>query len=172
VIHCVMLIARDQPVAAGRVRIEHTAGLHGEVGGLLHRLDRKVPCRVDHDATLAAHPGDDRGPVFVIMAPTGLALLPATTCSAPQRFLPPLLRLPLVASGLIQVVGFDRPRQLPLHLIGQGRIASPPAPAIARTGMDPVWLKISAVSTPLKLLRLGVYWTARSRHGLHPEEGL
>jgi hypothetical protein len=36
----------------------------------------------------------------------------------------------------------------------------------------PVWLKISAVSTPLKLLRLGVYWTARSRHGLHPEEGL
>src|SRR5262249_45278908 len=40
-------------------------------------------------------------------------------------------------SGLIQVVGFDRPRQLPLHLIGQGRIAEPPAPAIARTGMDP-----------------------------------
>ena len=38
--------------------------------------------------------------------------------------------------------------------------------------LDVVWLKISAVSTPLKLLRLGVYWTARSRHGLHPEEGL
>src|SRR5262249_31046810 len=36
----------------------------------------------------------------------------------------------------------------------------------------PVWLKISAVSTPVKWLRLGVYWTARSRHGLHPEEGL
>ena len=35
-----------------------------------------------------------------------------------------------------------------------------------------VWLKISAVSTPLKLLRLGVYWTARSRYGLYPEEGL
>ena len=39
-------------------------------------------------------------------------------------------------------------------------------------GSDPVWLKISAVSTPLKLLRLGVYWTARSRHGRHPEEEL
>jgi hypothetical protein len=38
--------------------------------------------------------------------------------------------------------------------------------------LHPVWLKISAVSTPLKLLRLSVYWTARSRHGLHPEEGL
>ena len=34
----------------------------------------------------------------------------------------------------------------------------------------PVWLKISAVSTPLKLLRLGVYCTERSRHGLQPEE--
>ena len=30
---------------------------------------------------------------------------------------------------------------------------------------DPVWLKISAISTLLRLLRLGVYWTERSRHG-------
>ncbi len=36
--------------------------------------------------------------------------------------------------------------------------------------LDPVWLKISAVSTPLKLLRLSVYWTARSRYRLQPEE--
>jgi len=35
-----------------------------------------------------------------------------------------------------------------------------------------VWLKISAASTPLKLLRVGVYWTARARHGLYPEEEL
>src|SRR5439155_20052308 len=35
-----------------------------------------------------------------------------------------------------------------------------------------VWLKISTVSTPLKLLRLGVYWIARSRHDLQPEERL
>ena len=33
-----MLIARDQPVATGRVRVELTAGLHGEVGRLLQRL--------------------------------------------------------------------------------------------------------------------------------------
>src|SRR4030095_10608078 len=36
---------------------------------------------------------------------------------------------------MIQVVGFDRPLQLPLHLIGQGRIAQPPTPAIARPHM-------------------------------------
>jgi hypothetical protein len=33
-----------------------------------------------------------------------------------------------------------------------------------------VWLKISAASTPLKWLRLGVYWPTRSRHCLQPEE--
>lgn len=35
-----------------------------------------------------------------------------------------------------------------------------------------VWLKISAASTPVKLLRVRVYWAARSRYGLHPEERL
>jgi hypothetical protein len=33
-------------------------------------------------------------------------------------------------------------------------------------------LKISAVSTPLKWLRLAVYWIARFRHDLQPEEQL
>src|SRR5207247_2583903 len=54
-----------------------------------------------------------------------------------------------------------------------GSLEEEPAPVVAvpvATPDSPVWLKISAVSTPLKLLRLGVYWTARSRHGLHPEE--
>src|ERR687887_1848618 len=37
---------------------------------------------------------------------------------------------------MIQVVGFDRPLQLPLHLIGQGGVAEPPAPAITRADMD------------------------------------
>ena len=37
---------------------------------------------------------------------------------------------------------------------------------------DLVWLKISAVSTPLKLLRLGVYWITRCRHDFHSEERL
>ena len=33
----------------------------------------------------------------------------------------------------------------------------------------PVWLTISAVSTLLKLLRLGVYWTEQFRYGLQPQ---
>src|SRR5215831_17035504 len=99
-----MLIARDQPVAAGRVRIELTADLHGEVGGLLHRLDRKVPGRVDHDATLTAHPGDDRGPIFVVMAPPGLAFLAAPPWRAAQRFRPARLGLSLLAGGVIEVI--------------------------------------------------------------------
>jgi hypothetical protein len=37
---------------------------------------------------------------------------------------------------------------------------------------DPVRLKISAVSTPLKWLRLAVYWIARFRFDLQPEEQL
>ena len=61
-IHRVMLVARDQPVAAGRVRVELAAGLHGEVSCLLHRFDRHVSCRLDHDATLTAHPGNNGGP--------------------------------------------------------------------------------------------------------------
>src|SRR5262249_12010146 len=136
VIHCVMLIACDQPVAAGRVRIELTAGLHGEVGSLLHRLDRKVPCRVDHDATLTAHPGDNGQPIFVIMASTGLTLLAAPTRAAAQRLLPTLLRLPLVAGSVVEVISFHRPLQLAVHLIRQSGIAQPPAPAIAGPDMD------------------------------------
>src|SRR4029450_5729321 len=45
VVHCVMLITRDQPVAAGRVRVELAAGLYSEVGGPLPRLDPKIPAR-------------------------------------------------------------------------------------------------------------------------------
>src|SRR5215472_937522 len=116
VIHCVMLIARDQPVAAGRVRIELAAGLYGEVGGLLHRLDRKVPCRVDHDATLTAYPGDYGRPIFVVMAPAGLAFLATPPWLATQCFGPALLGLALVACSMVEVIGFDRPVQLAADL--------------------------------------------------------
>src|SRR5215831_17577844 len=132
-----MRIARDQPVAAGRVRVELAAGLYGEVGGLLHRLDRKVPCRVDHDATLTAYPGDNGRPIFVVMAPAGLAFLATPPWRAAQRFLPTLLGLPLLASGVIEIIRFHGALQLPLHLIGQGGMAQPPAPAVARADMDP-----------------------------------
>src|SRR5262245_34021419 len=103
-----MLIARDQPVAAGRVRIELAASLHGEVGGLLPRLDRKVPCRVDHDATLTTHPSDNGRPIFVVMAPSGLAFLATPPWRAAQRFRPARLGLSLVSGGVIEVIGFDR----------------------------------------------------------------
>ena len=104
-----MRIARDQPVAAGRVRVELAAGLHGEVGRLLHRLDGKVPCRVDHHAPLAAHPGDNGRPILVIVAPPRLTFLATPPGLAAQRFCPARLGLSLVSGGVIEVVGFDRP---------------------------------------------------------------
>ena len=119
----ILAIRLHRPVAAGRVRIELTAGLHGEVGGLLHRLDRKVPCRVDHDATLTAHPGDNGRPIFVVMAPPGLAFLATPPWLAAQRFRPARLGLSLVSGGVIEVIGFDRPFSLTTDLIGQGHIA-------------------------------------------------
>src|SRR5215475_13279023 len=137
VVHRVMRIAHDQPVAARRVRVELTAGLHGEVGGLLHRLDRKVPRRLDHDTPLAAHPGDNGRPILVVMAPPGLAFLATTPWRAAQRFRPAFLGLSLLSGSVIEVIGFDRPCQLTTDLIGQRGIAQPPTPAIARADMHP-----------------------------------
>src|SRR5438128_1042813 len=114
-------IALQGPIAAGGVGIEPTARGHCQVGGLLYRLHREIFGRLDHDGTLAADPRDDRRPVFVIMAPAGLALLAATTRSASQRLLPALRRLPLVAGGMVEVIRFHRACQLAVHLIGQGR---------------------------------------------------
>src|SRR4029453_2774791 len=74
---------------------------------------------------------------FVIVAPTGLAFLAAPPRAAAQRLLPALRRLALVAGRVIEVIRLDRPVQLALHLIGQGRIAQPPAPPIAGPDMDP-----------------------------------
>src|SRR5215471_21171603 len=81
-------VASHPPVAAGGVCIQPTARSHREVCRLLYRLDREITGRMDHDSSLAADPGDDGGPVFVIMAPSGLAFLPAPTRTAPQCFLP------------------------------------------------------------------------------------
>src|SRR5262249_45823177 len=119
-----------------RVRVQPTAGLDGESRRLLYGLHGEITGRLDHDSALATDPGDDRGPVFVIVASTGLPLLPATTRSAPQRLPATAFRLPLVASGVVEVIGFHRPPQLAIHLIGQGGIAQPPAPAITRADMD------------------------------------
>src|SRR5215470_6533548 len=107
VIDKVVHIALERAIAAGRVGIEPTARLHGQVGGLLDRLDREIFGRVDHNGTLTADPRDDRRAVFVIMAPARLALLPTPTWSAPQCLLPALFGLPFVARPVIEVIRFD-----------------------------------------------------------------
>src|SRR5215475_8798529 len=84
-----MPIALQCLIAAGRVCIEPTTRFDGEVGRFLHRLDGEIAGRVEDDRALAADPGDNRRPVFVIMAPARLAFLTATTRTASQRFLLP-----------------------------------------------------------------------------------
>src|SRR5262245_45666605 len=76
----VVLVARQSPIATGRVRVELTACLHRNVGSLLDRLHREIFGRLDDDSPLATDPGDNRGPVFIVVPPTGLTLLATTPC--------------------------------------------------------------------------------------------
>src|SRR5690242_14075448 len=99
-------VALHRPIAARRVGIETAACLDCKVCCLLHRLHGEVFGRLDDDRTLTTDPGDDRGPVFVIMPPSGLTLLAATTRAAPQRLLAPALRMALLAGGVIKVIRF------------------------------------------------------------------
>src|SRR5215471_13572162 len=133
----VVRIALQRAIAAGRVGIETTARFDGDIGCFLHRLDRKVPCRLDDASSLAADPGDDRGSVFVVMASTGLAFLAAPPGLATQYLLPAVCRLALVARSMVEIIRFDRAVQLALYLRGQGGIPEPPTPAIAGADMDP-----------------------------------
>src|SRR5712691_3391204 len=125
-----MHVARHRPIAAGGVRREPTTRFHRQVGCLLYRLRRAISGRLYDDRALTTDPGDNCWPVFVIMTPAGLVFLAATTCAASQRLLPSLLRLPLVASGMVAVIGFDGTLQLTMHLRGQRGIAQPPASPI------------------------------------------
>jgi hypothetical protein len=136
VVYRVMLIARSQPVAAGRIRIESTAGWHGHVGCLLHRLDRTVPCRVDHATPLAADPGDDRGPILVVMASPGLALLAATPGLTAQGLLAARLGWSVMTRRRREGIGFTRALHLAIHLVGHRDSAPPPTPALAGADMD------------------------------------
>src|SRR5437899_2324093 len=97
-----MRVALHRLIATGRVRVEPTARLHRHIGCLLHRLDGEILHGLHHDETLSTDPGDDRGPIFIIMAPARLALLAATTRLVPQRLLPTLLCLSLLASGVVE----------------------------------------------------------------------
>src|SRR5262245_3116418 len=137
VVDILVQVSCERPITAGGVGEESAAPLHGEVGGLLYCLHGEISRRLQDNCPLTTDPRDNGRPVFVIVAPPGLALLPAPTRAAPQRPLATALRLPLVASGVIEVIGFHSPRQLAVHLIGQGGIAQPPAPTIARADMHP-----------------------------------
>jgi hypothetical protein len=96
-------VALHGSVAAGGGRIESAPRLDGELGGLLHYLHREIFGRLEDDCPLATDPGDNRGPIFVIMAPTRLALLAAPTRSVSQRILSAAFGLALVPSRVIEV---------------------------------------------------------------------
>src|SRR5262245_25309573 len=136
-INVLVEVPLHRPVATGRVRGEPAARAHGDLGRLLHRLHGEIFGCLEDDRPLATDPGDDGRPIFVIMAPTGLAFLAAPTRAVPQRFLPALFGSPLVAGGMVEVIRFYRAFQLAVHFIGQGRIAEPPAPAVARPARHP-----------------------------------
>src|SRR5262252_4634106 len=135
-INIVMHIALQGSIAARRVGVEPTARLHSEVRRLLDRLHGEIAGRLDDDRPLPTDPGDDRRTVFVVVPPPGLAFLAAPTRSAAQMLFSALLRLPLLASGVIEVIRFHGALQLPLYLVGQGGIAQPPAPTVAGPAMD------------------------------------
>src|SRR2546427_4363667 len=89
-------VALQRPVAAGRVRIEPTARSHRDVGRLLHRLHREIFGRLDDDRPLATDTRNNRGPVFVIMAPARLAFLATPPRAATYRLFPAVVRLALL----------------------------------------------------------------------------
>ena len=132
-----MLVARQRPVAAGRIRLELTACLDCDVRRLLHRLHREIFGRLDDDRPLATDPGNNGGPVFVVMTTAGLAFLAAPTWLATQRLLPTPFGLPLLAGGLVEVIRFHRACQLAMHLVRHRGIPQPPAPPIAGAQTPP-----------------------------------
>src|SRR5438067_11967944 len=99
-----MHIARHRPIAAGGVRVEPTARLHRKVSGLLHRFHREIAGRLDDDRSLAAHPGDNGRPGFVVMPSLGLAPLAATSRAASQTCLSARWRFSLLPSRVIEVI--------------------------------------------------------------------
>src|SRR5262245_62594499 len=121
-INIIMHLALQGSIAARRVCVEPTARLHGEVRRLLDRLHSEIAGRLDDDRPLSTDPSDNRRPILVIMATTGLAFLPLATRAAPQRLLATAWRLPLVPGGVVEVIGFHGTCQLAVGFIGEGRI--------------------------------------------------
>src|SRR5215475_1209282 len=62
VVDMLVEVARERPIAAGRVGIEPTARLDRQVRRLLYRLHREISGRLDDNCPLATDPGDDGRP--------------------------------------------------------------------------------------------------------------
>src|SRR5262245_1535546 len=107
VIGIVMHIALQRAIAADRIRVQPTARLDGEVSSLLHGFHCEIAGRLDDDSPLATDPGDNCGPVFIVVPPTGLAFLAAPTCAAAQRLFPTVFRLAFLTRGVIEVIRFN-----------------------------------------------------------------
>src|SRR5215813_1259815 len=107
VIDIVMHIALQRAIAAGRVRVQPTARVDGEVSGLLNCLHGEIAGRLDDDRPLATDPGDNGRPVFIVVPPTGLAFLAAPTRVAAQRLFPTVCRLAFLTRGVIEVIRFN-----------------------------------------------------------------
>jgi hypothetical protein len=104
-----MPIALPPPRAAGRVGRPSTAGWDRKVGRLGPGLDGTILARRHHDGPLAAHPRDDRRPIFVIVAAARLALLASTPRPVSHGLCPTACRWPLVPRGVRAFIRFDRP---------------------------------------------------------------
>src|SRR5262249_52655294 len=127
----------QRPIAAGRIGIQATTRLYSKIGRFLHCPHREIFGRLDDHSPLSTDPGDDRWAVFVVMAAPGLAFLAAPPWSVPQVLFPTVLGLAFLPGSVIKVIRFHGARQLAIGFVGEGRIAQPPAPAIARTAMHP-----------------------------------
>ena len=111
-------VSRERPITAGGGGVEPTADAAGEVGGLLHRLHRAIAGRLEDDCPLATDPGDQRGPIFVVVPPTRFTLRAAATCPTSPQLLATPLCLARLAGGVLEGIDFDRAVSLTLHLVG------------------------------------------------------
>jgi hypothetical protein len=132
-IDVLMEVSLQRLSTTGRIGVEPPPLWAGEVSGCLPRADGDIPACLHDDSPATAYPCDHGRPVFVIMAPAGLALRTATPRAASHRPLPAGLRLALVAGGGLAFSGCHGASPLPRHLVGQGHVAKPPAPARAGT---------------------------------------
>src|SRR5215472_11672929 len=73
---------------------------------------------LDDHSPLPTDPGDDRGPVFVVMAAPGLAFFAAATGSAPQGLWATMFGLAFLPGSVIEVIRFHCTRHLAIDFVG------------------------------------------------------